>query len=210
VVRGSFAPDKVRTAADDYAKKHPDRLKSFTDGALPMWEIRSEGKPFYAAFADAKTLVMTTTTKDTAAVVGRAGQAPQQPSAAMQAALAHLKGGENIWMALVATNEIKQLLKADNTPKDFASALQSVTGALELNSDARLGLVVHTNSKEAAAQIKDKLDELMPLLSFLGAGKDKSSQIAKEMIDSIKLKTEKNDVSIRLHITDAQIDKARK
>ena len=50
----------------------------------------------------------------------------------------------------------------------------------------------------------------VPLLAFLGAGKDKSGQIAKEVIDSIKLKTEKNDVSIRLHISDAQIDKARK
>ncbi len=50
----------------------------------------------------------------------------------------------------------------------------------------------------------------MPLLAFLGAGKDKSGRIAKEVIENIKLKTEKNDVSIRLQITDAQIDKVRK
>jgi hypothetical protein len=210
VVRGSFTPDKVRAAADDYAQKQPDRLKNIKNGELPMWEIHSDDKSFYAAFADDKTLVMTTTTKDTAAVIHRAGQSPQQPSAAMQAALAHLKGDENLWLALVATEEIKQLLKSDTTSKDFAAALQSVTGALELSDDAQFGLVVHTNSAEAAAQIKGKLDELMPLLSFLGAGKDKSGQIAKEVIDSIKLKTEKNDVSIRLHITDAQIDKASK
>lgn len=210
VVRGSFTPDKVRTAAGDYAKKHPARLKSIKNGDLPMWEIHSDDKSFYAAFADNKTLVMTATKKDTAAVVQRTGQAPQQPSAAMQAALAHLKGDEDLWLALVATEEIKQLLKSDNTSKDFAAALQSVTGALELSDDAQFGLVVHTNSAEAAAQIKGKLDELMPLFAFLGAGKDKSGQIAKEMIDNIKLKTEKNDVSIRLHITDAQIEKAHK
>lgn len=210
VVRGSFTPDKVRIAADDYAQKHPDRLKSIKNGDLPMWEIQSDEKSFYAAFADNKTLVMTTTKKVTAVVVHRAEQPPQQLSAAMQAALAHLKGDENIWLALVATEEIKDLLKSDNTSKDFAAALQSVTGALELSDDAQFGLVVHTNSADAAAQIKSKLEELMPLLSFLGAGKDKSGQIAKEVIDSIKLKTEKNDVSIRLHITDAQIDKVHK
>jgi hypothetical protein len=210
VVRGSFTPEKVRTAADDYAKKHPDRLKNVKDGELSMWEIRSDGKSCYAAFADEKTLVMTATTKDTAAILHRAGQAPQQPSPAMQAALAHLKGNENIWLTMVATDEIKQLLKADDTSKDFASALQSVTGALELTDDAQFGLVVHTNSAEAAAKLKDKLDELMPLLAFLGAGKDKSGQIAKEVMDSIKLKTEKNDVSIRVHVTDAQIEKAHK
>jgi hypothetical protein len=210
IVRGSFAPDKVRTAADDYAQKHPNRLKSFKEGDLPMWEIHSDNKSFYAAFADNKTLVMTPTKNDTSAVVHRAGQASQQPSAAMQAALSHLKGGENVWLAMVATDEIKQLLKGDDTSKDFAAALQSVTGALELNDDAQFGLVVHTNSAEAAKQIKSKLDDLLPLLAFLGAGKDKSGQIAKDVIDSIKLKTEKNDVSIRLHVTDAQIDRASK
>jgi hypothetical protein len=175
-----------------------------------MWEIQSDNKSFFAAFASKNTLVMATTKAETAAVVQRAGQTPQTPSAAMQSALAHLKGGESIWFAMVATEEIKQLLKGDDQAKDFAAAVQSITGALELSDDIQLGLVIHTNSPEAAAQIKGKLDELMPLLAFLGAGKDKSGQVAKEVIDSIKLKTEKNDVSVRLRITDAQINKAGK
>ncbi|HEY7326399.1 MAG TPA: hypothetical protein VH592_02075 [Gemmataceae bacterium] len=210
VVCGSFSPDKVQTAADDYAKKHPGRIKTGKEGELSMWEIRGDDGSFYAAFADNKTLVMTATKDETVAVIRRAGQAPQQPSAAMQAALAHLKGGENMWLAMVATDEIKQLLKADDASKDFAAAMQSVTGALELSDDAQFGLEVHTNSTEAAAKLKARLDELMPLLSFLGAGKDRSGQLAKEVIDSIKLKTEQNDVSIRLHVTDAQIGKTRK
>ncbi|HTU20156.1 MAG TPA: hypothetical protein VMG10_18980 [Gemmataceae bacterium] len=210
VVRGDFDEEKSRKAAEEYAKKHPGRLKSVKDGELPMWEITDDNKSFYAAFAGTKTLVMTTTKKDTAAVVGRAGQTPQRPNKGLQAALDHLKGSESIWMAMVATDEIKQLLKGDDTAKDFAAALQSVTGALELSDDAQLSLVVHTNSPKAAEQIKGKLDELMPLLTFIGAGKDKSGRVVKQVIDSIKLKTEKNDVSIRLQVTDAQIDKARK
>jgi hypothetical protein len=208
VVRGNFTPDKARAAAEDYAKKHPGRLKSFKNGELPMWEIHSDNKSLYAAFAGNNTLVMTTTKEETAAVVHRDGQTPQQPSAAMRSALAHLKGDESIWLAMVATDALKQLLRDDENSKDFADALQSITGALELNNDAQFGLVVHTNSPEAAAKIKGKLDEVMPLLAFVGAGKDKSGQVAKEVINSIKLQTEKNDVSIRLRITDAQIDKA--
>jgi len=210
VVRGNFAPDKVRTAADDYAKKHPNRLRSFKDGDLPMWQIHSDGKSVYAAFADNKTLVMTASEKDTAAVVRRAGQTPRRLNTAMQAALTHLKGSEEMWLAMIATEEIKQLLKSDDTSKDGVAALQSVTGALELNNDAQFQLVIHTNRAEAAAQIKGKLDELMPLLAFLGAGKDKSSRIVKEVIDSIQLKVENNDVFIRLQVTDAQIDKVNK
>ncbi len=210
VVRGNFDPDKAQAAAEDYAKKHPGRLKVSKDPTKSMWEIQSESKSLYAAFADNKTLVMTMAKEETAAVVERAGQTPQRPSAAMQKALAHLKGNESIWMAMVATEEIKQLLQDDSSSKDFAAALQSITGALELNNDAQFGLVVHTNSPAAAAKIKSKLDELMPLLAFFGAGKDKSGQVTKEVIDSMKLRTEKNDVSIRLRITDAQIEKAGK
>ena len=111
---------------------------------------------------------------------------------------------------MVATDEIKQLLKGDETAKDFAAALLSVTGALELSDNALFSLVVHTDSPKAAEQIKGKFDELMPLLAFVGAGKDRRGRVVKEMIDGIKLKAEKNDVSIRLQITEAQIDKAGK
>lgn len=210
VVRGDFDSDKARKAADDYAKKHPTRLKSVKDSEVAMWEITDDNKSFYAAFAGNKTLVMTASKKDTASVVGRADETPQRPNKALQTALNHLKGSESIWMAMVATDEIKQLLKADDTAKDFAAALQSVTGAVELSDDAQFSLVIHTNSPKAAEQIKGKIDELMPLLAFVGGGQDKNGRAVKEVIDSIKLKAEKNDVSIRLQITDAQIDKARK
>ena len=131
VVRGSFTPDKVRSAAEEYAKKHPERLKSKSvgDATKQMWEIQNDGKSFYAAFAGDKTLVMTATAEDTASVVRRAGQQPQRPSEAMQAALAHLKGNECIWLAPVATDDIKQMLKSEESAKDLAAALQSVTGS---------------------------------------------------------------------------------
>lgn len=210
VMRGDFAPDKARMAIEEYMKKHPGHLKSVKDGDLAMWEILDDNKSFYAAFAGDKTLVLTASKEDTAALVRRAGQTPPPPSAAMRSALEHLKGSESLWLAMVATDEVKQLLKADDTTKEFASALQSVTGTLEVSDDARFGLVVHTNSPDAATKIKGKLDELMPLLTFLGAGKDSGGRIAKEIVSNIKLNAEKNDVSLRIQITEDQIEKARK
>lgn len=210
VMRGDFAPDKARMALEEYMKKHPGHLKSVKNGDLAMWEILDDNKSFYAAFAGDKTLVLTASKEDTAALVRRAGQTPPPPSAAMLSALKHLKGNESLWLAMLATEEVKQLLKADDTTKEFASALQSVTGTLEVSDDARFGLVVHTNSPEAATKIKGKLDELMPLLTFLGAGKDSGGRIAKEIVGNIKLNAEKNDVSLRLQLTEDQIEKARK
>jgi hypothetical protein len=209
VVRGDFAPDKVRSAVEEYAKKHPGRVKSIKHGELPMWEIPDENKAFYAAFAGNKTLVMTAKKEDTAEAVGRASRTPRRPSKEMRAALDHLQGSEGIWMAAVATDDVKRLLQRDDNSRDFAAALQSVTGAVAVHNDARLSLVVHTNSAEAAAKVKTKLDDLMKLVHFLGAGQDNSARIAKEVLDNVQLKTDKNDVSIRLQVTEAWIEKAR-
>jgi hypothetical protein len=207
VVRGHFDPDKVRSAGEDYAKKHPGRLKGVKEGELSMWEITSDGKSFFAAFADKDTLVMTATKEDTAAVVRRASQPPQPLNKDMRAALDQLKGSESVWLAMVATDPIKQVLKGDDLARNFADALQSVTGSLELNDDAQLNLVVHTSDPMAATRIKGKLDDLMPLLNVLGTGK---APLVGELLRGIKLESDKNDVSVRLKVTDAQLEKTHK
>jgi hypothetical protein len=210
VVRGRFDLDKARTAAEEYAKKHPDRIKGLKEDDLPMWEITSDNKSFFAAFAGKSTLVMTTAKEDTVAVVRRADGPPQRLNKELQTAVDHVSGGESAWMAMVATEHIKQLLQTDDNAKDFASAVQSVTGTLELTDDALLTLVVHSSNAEAATQIKTKLEDLQKLFAFVGAGRDASGQIVKDVLDSIKLDTDKNDVSIRVKLTGDQIDKARK
>jgi hypothetical protein len=207
VIRGQFDPDKVRTASAEYAKKHPGRVKGLKEGDLPMWEITLDGKSFFAAFADKDALVMTGTKEDTVAVVRRAGQPPQQLNKEMRAALDQLKGSESVWLAMVATDPIKQVLKGDDLAKNFADALQSVTGSLELTDDAQLSLVVHTNDPKAATQIKGKLDDLMRFVNALGTSK---APLVGELLRGIKLETDKNDVSVRLKVTEAQFEKARK
>jgi aspartokinase-like uncharacterized kinase len=212
VVRGNFDPDKARTAAEEYAKKHPGRIKSLKENDLTktMWEITSDNKSFFAAFAGKKTLVMTTAKEDTIAAVRRADGPPQRLNKELQAALDQLPNAESAWMAMVATEQIKQLLQSDDNAKDFAEAVRSITGTLELTDDALLTLVVHSANAAAATQIKSKLDDLLKVFAFVGAGRDASGRIVKDVLDSIKLGTDKNDVSIRVKLTGDQIEKARK
>jgi hypothetical protein len=208
VVRGDFAPDKARAAAEDYAKKHPQKLKILKDGQTTMWEIPSDRNSFYASFVGNKALVMTARKEDTAAAVARAGKSAQQPSTSMRSALDHLKGSETLWLAMVATDEIKQLMKKDDGVKEFAAALHSITASLELDADARLAVVVHTENPKAAEKIEGKLKEFLPLLGILGAGNDPNGKAVKEILGNIKVKAENKDVSIRLQITEEQIEKA--
>jgi hypothetical protein len=210
VVRGRFDPDKARTAAAEYARKNPGRLKDLPGTEPAMWQITSDGKSLFAAFADKNVLVMTASKEDTAAVVRRADQPPQALTKDMQAALDQIKDCESAWLAMTVTGPMRQLLKNDELAREFADAVQSVTGSLDLGDDARLELVVHTNSPAAAGRIKDKLDDLMKLATFLAAGKDSGSRVVKEVIDGIKVDTERSDAAVRLRLTDAQIERAHK
>lgn len=210
VARGRFDPDKAQSAAGDYAKRHPDRLQTIQDGKVSLWKITTKQGDYFAAFADKRTLVMTLSKEETAAAAGRAGQKAQALNKELRAALGRLSGDAPVWMAMTVGDRIKDLLKGDDNAKDFAAVVQAITAALDVHDDACLALDFHAKSPAGAAKIKGKIDELMQLCAFLGAGKDNSGQVAKEVIDSIKLKTEKSDVSIRLRITDAQIEKVRK
>jgi hypothetical protein len=210
VVRGKFDPTKSRKAAGEYARKHPGRLKSIKAGELPMWEITSDNRSYFAAFAGEDALVMTTMKEDTAAVVTRATQPPQRLNKAMQTALDLVKSDAPVWMAMVASDGIKQVLMGDELAKNYADSLQSVTGTAELSDNAQLTLIVHSSSAAAARQIKEQLEALVKLLAFVSEGKDARGQIAKEVFDNLKLDTDKGDVSIRIKVTDAQFDKIPK
>jgi hypothetical protein len=208
VVRGTFDPAKAQAAADDYARTNPGRLKASKEDGLSLYEVAADNKPLFAAFAGKDALVLTNSKEGTLATVRRAGQRPQAISRNLQAALDRLKGTESVWMATVVTDAVKQVLKNDDGLKNFADALESVTGVVELTADARATLVIHTNDPTAATQIKAKIDEVLPLATFLAAGKDQGARLLKEVIGTIKLAADRTDVSIRLQLTDAQIEKA--
>lgn len=210
VARGRFDLDKTQHAAADFAKKHPDQLEILSEGERSLYKMPDKRGDYFAMFADTHTLVMAPTKDETLALVRRAGQTPQTLNKPMQAALAKANGEAAIWLAMTMSEKFKELLKADDASKEFAATVQSIAGAVELNDDVQLAVTFHTVGPEAATKIKGKLDEVMPLLLFLGAGKDKKGQLVKEIVESVKLQAQKNEASIRLQITDAQIEKASK
>jgi hypothetical protein len=210
IVRGNFDPVKVQLASEAYARKYPGRLKALRGEGPPLYEIALDGKPLFAALAGKDILVVSTSKEHTLAAVRRAGQRAEAINPALQSALDRLTGADSVWMAMVVTAQLKEAMKGDEGVKSFADAMQCVTGRLELADDALMTFDIHASNPQAATQIKAKLDEVTPLLGFLGAGKDQGARVVKEVIGNIKIATEKNDVSIRLLLTNTQLEKAGK
>lgn len=212
VLRGRFDPDKAQSAAGDYSKKHPTRVKASKQGKLPIWEIavEREKKPLVAAFAGKNTLVLTTSKEDTAAAVGRADREPQPLNKAMLAALDRVQGDAGAWLAMTASDHLKQSLKGGQKGQIVADSLLSITGALEVAADAALTLTIHTNNPTAAKQINDKLGEMVKLFAFMSSDQDGVSRVTREVMEKVKLQMNNNDVCVRFTLTDAQLQEIAK
>jgi hypothetical protein len=162
--------------------------------------------------------------EDTAAAVRRAGQPPQPLSKDMQAVLDQIKGGECAWLAAVGTGGTWKYLtggtwmhlRGFKNPSDvFFDNLQSVTGGLDLGDDIRVSLVVHTNSPKAADRTKNTLKHRLtpvyaPFSRLPEWAPPLDSRFVSELKHEVKFDTERSDVRVRLRLTDAQIERARK
>jgi hypothetical protein len=212
VVRGRFDPDKAKSAANEYIKKHPGRVKELVQGKLPIWEISADrgAKPLVASFAGKNALVFTTSKEDTVAVVGRADQDPQPLNKEMRDALDHLRGDTGAWLAMTASDQLKKSLKGEGKEQILVDSLRSITGALEVTDDIQLTLTAHTENPTAAKQIKNKLSDMMQLFAFMSADKDAVSSIIREVLEKGKLELTNNDVSACFTLTDAQLEKLEK
>jgi hypothetical protein len=207
VARGRFDLPRVHAAAADFARQNPEQFTATKEGGLTVYEIRAE-KTLFAAFADATTLVLSPAKDYAVASARKAGQAPAGLNPDLRAAMARLSGRESVWLAAVVSEQMKQELKQqDPQSAGLANALESVTGGIELTDALKLALVVHTADPGAAAQLRKKIDEVLPLLTFLAAGKDQVGRLAKEAVSTVKVAVDKKGVAVTLELTEDMIQK---
>jgi hypothetical protein len=212
VLRGRFDTDKILSVVAAQAKEHAETLKVIKDGNLQMIAVKDkEGKrSFYAAFADSRTLVVSSTQAQTAAVVARANKAAERVSKEMQAALGKLNSKDAITAALVITDEMKKAVK--NSQQGAAAAevvdpVEAVTAGVELTDAANVTIAIHTQDEAGAALVRKKLDEIRPVLNFL-IPQDGSAAGVKEILDTLKIANEKSAVTITLSVTEDALKKA--
>jgi len=211
VIQGRFNEGKVKSAAETYAKKEPERLKITKEEGKTVFEVvpeKGEGKPFYAAFADRNTLVVTPSRDFTLKSIAEGGKKPAEAGKQMKTALAPLTGKESIWFAAIITDQVKQLLKGIPATGAFADNLESVTGSMSFTDALQLLVRVHTTDAKSADQIKGLFDQIVkPFLEGAARDNEEAGPVINEVLQNLKVKTQKGDVNITLKLSQDALKK---
>jgi hypothetical protein len=212
ILRGRFDTDKVHTAAAAFAKDNPEKMKVEKEGDIALYRVKNDGgKAMFAALAGKAALVVAPEKEDVIAAVKAAGETSREAGKKLNAAVGKLSGKDAVWLAVVVTDAMKDLIKKqDPDAAALAKALESVTGGLEVTDAFKLVLELHTTDAEVAAQVRKKIDEALPLLGLFAGGKEPGPRLLKEALNTIKVGGEKTDARVSLTITEEMIRKATK
>jgi hypothetical protein len=211
VVRGTFDPDKVHTAAAAHAEKNPGKLKILKEGATRVYEVQAEGKPAYAAFADKGTLVVSPSKEYALEAVQNAGKkAAARPNKELAQALSKVGGAETLWLAVVITDEMKKAMEKNPQMANIAPKLESVTGSINLTADLAAKVLIHTTDPKAAAELRKMINQVKPLLAVVAQSNEEVGPVVGELLNNLKITTDKTTVDISLKVTEEALEKATK
>jgi len=213
VVRGRFEPDKVQKAAAGFAEKHPDKLKVLKEGTATVYEMKSnkgDGNPAFATFANKHTLVVTPKKEATLKAAANAGAEPATLNKAMKTTLARIPGKQTVWFAVLVTEEMRKAMSKNPMAGELAPKLESVTGSIGVASDVKVAIRVHTTDPKAAAQVKQAINQFKPLLAVVAQSNEELAPLLNDVLDNLKVTTEKDTTSVTLDVTQQMIEKAAK
>jgi len=210
VVRGKFDLDKIHSAAEKFAKKHPDELKLTKSGTINLYEVKGKDQTGYAAFVDGGALVVTTNKDATVEAVKNVGKKPAKMNKELKGAMTRFDGKESMAMALVVTEEMKKALGKLPQTAEVAPKLQTLTGTIKLTDAAATDLTINTEDAKAAAKLEVTLKQLKSLAELMVLNNEEVGPVASKVLEQVKINTTKNSVSINLKLTKDLIEKAGK
>jgi hypothetical protein len=212
VVRGNFDLAKVAKAAAAHAEKNPGKLKITREKGVRVYEIEAKGqnKPLFAAFADSSTLIASPTKEYTLDRVAKAKETPVPLNAHLKAALAKTATKDALWFTVVATEQIKEQLGKSPQTKEFANAVDSLTGGVSIGDNLKLTVKINCKNADTAASIRKKLDAFKPVLKFIASSNEKAAPIINDFLDHLDIAAVKDSAKVTLEVTPEMIEKISK
>jgi hypothetical protein len=211
IVHGTFDVEKAQTAAEDFAKNNPDKLKIEKQDGIVLYESNTgqSAKPSYSAFADKNTAVMSLS-KDAVVTAAKGGGKPATLDKDLTGLLAKADTKQTIWMAALAPSDLKKMLAQGDNTKEFADKIDGFTGAVGIDKDVQAAFHIFTADEKAADGIAELLDNVKGLAKVFAQQNPKVGGLLGDLTDNIKITTEKSRVDITLKVDEDMIQKGLK
>src|SRR5437868_13847798 len=215
VVSGEFDPARIQSAVDQFAKGRPDAVAVHQQGNVRIYEDLSskDGQtnwPRYFALLDRHTLVASPNKDYVTAAVGRAaGKQASKLDPGLQTLVEKQDPKQSLWLAAVASKEMRQQLAKNGGAKDFADKIQSLSGGLTLTDDIRLNVRVQTSDPNAARQLRQQLEAGKAVAVLAVSVNEELKDYAPGIIDvlnAFRFSQEKGAISVELTIASNLIE----
>jgi hypothetical protein len=210
IVHGTFNVAKAQAAAEDFAQKNPTQLKVEKEDGLVLYSNTAGRKTFYAAFADKSTAVLSATKETVVAAARSAGQKPPALNKDMQAVLDKADATQVIWLAALVPAELQKMLAKGENTKDIADKLSAFTGSVNLDKDLQAAFHVWTTDAKTADSVQELLDGIKGFARFMAQQNAQAGPVLGDVVDSIKITTEKSRVDLTLKVTEDMLEKGLK
>jgi hypothetical protein len=215
-IHGSFDLAKIHETAEKHTKDHPEHLSMSKVGSHRLYEVKDKKEEkietTYVVFLNKEVLVASPT-KDYVldAIAKSEGKREAKFSSDLKQLVARQDSKQSVWVAALATDDMKAELEKIPQTKQLAAKLESISVGATLGSDVKLTLALQTSDEMTAKDIKQKLEgaRAFGVIAVSGAEELKDyAPIITDVLNGFKFNQEQGNASVELTIAASTIEKA--
>jgi len=206
-LRGKFNLDKIHATAQKVAEDKKDAFKISKVGGKPLYESEQPGKTVYGGFADEGTLVVSPSRDYVVdALNGKTGKINK----GLADAITLVDGKHSLLAAIVVTDELKNLAGAQPDAAALVKKLKAVGAGINVTDAIGVALKVRTTEPKAAADLGEAVNKAKVLLASFGQTNEDAAPFVNEILKTLKVKTQRNDLSVEFKLSEEVVEKAIK
>jgi hypothetical protein len=213
VLRGRFDLDAIQTAAEIYANRGADDFKMHKQDELRYYEFKlpRTDRTAFVSLLDKETLVLSPSRAALLSAAARQQSKKQdQPVKELRELLSKIDGKETVWLAGVISDDVKKGIGGNPQVRKVVDSLQSVRGGIRVTEGLQASLVIQTNDPRTAGEIRKFLEGIKSLVELAVQDDDHLGTLPADLLEAVKLATDKETVTISGRLDAEQIDKSLK
>jgi hypothetical protein len=206
VIRGNFNTDKI----NDAIKKKGEGVKSHKEGDHTIYEVPVNEQTAFASLVDRNTFVVTQSKDATVDAIKNGGKKSPKLSKDMKSALKQFSGKESLAFAMVVSDDLKKMVAMVPQLAASANKLQTLTGSVTVSEAVTLNITGNTDDAKAARQLMSVLTILKGTAEVAVQGMEGIPPVVNDVLDALKIASDKNSVTVDLKLSKEILDKASK
>jgi hypothetical protein len=210
IAHGRFDPARERAAAEELARKDPERCKVHVEDGLVVCESRLGRATQFTVVAGPDTALVSTARELVVAAAKRSGRQPAALDPNLQALIDKADARHAVWFAALAPPELKKQLAKGQDTAVVADKILAISGDLDVDQDLRGSVRIHTADPKSAERVAEMLDAARGLVKLLLQSNSDYAEALLPVVDGVKIGTRQAVVDLGVRVTGDMLEKRGK